>query len=1339
MPHVEEHLLAYLDGELSPAEIQSVEAHLARCPACRAQLEELQTLQAGLARTLAAAYAATQLSPAAEQRIRRALAAERERPAHSWWQALQAGLLGLARPLGQVAIPLVALFFVVVTFNAARLPGQAGAQELLVLGQDTFAPGSTAAVRVVVRDNVSGQPVANAHVGVSLRQAGLARTVFVGNTDETGSAPVQFQVPEAWEGEAELVVEADSALGEDAVSAPIRLERTYRLLLSSDRPVYRPGETVHLRTLALATVDSRPAAAARVRFEAFDPRGNPLLSQEVLTSDFGIAAADLPLGVDAAEGAYRLRVTLGDTVSERTVQVSQAELPAFRVDVRADAPYYLPGQAIAGAVEAAYFFGRPVSDAQVVLRSVVSRQRPTADAADPTVWVQEVRGRTDAAGRFAFQVALPAFPDALFSSGQPGRPETTLALDLEATVTDAAGQSEFGWQKLTVARQPLLVDAVAEGGTLRTGVENVLYVLASYPDGQPAVATLQVQIGEAAPMAAVTSAAGIAEVRYTPRPGDGGSRTVRILAADPAGRQGRADLVLPLDQAREALLLRTDRALYQVGDTVAAEVLATVAADAVFLDVVKGGQLVLTLSAPVRDGKATFALDLTPELAGTLELNAYAVGSDSNALRDARVIVVDAPEALQVELATDRPEYRPGEEATLSAQVRAAADGSPTQAALGLAVVNEAVFARRDYQPGFARAYFLLDDTLRAAGAEAPADLAEARQQIARAVWASYAGQPYTLAVQSVDTETPAEVNRARTAAFQRIGLGLSAALTAAAAILAVLVLVDLRRRGVLGGAVGRGLATLLLAGGVSVGAAALLTRLTGVQAWLALAVVGGLWWLALAALAVYAWRWQDGRTQYAVLLALAYAVGLGLLSYAAGQGAALPRGWVVVLGGGLAVVVVSWLLLGWGLRLDGQRKVGLAGVAVGLLWLPLVFALSAVQPTSSRLLERIAAPVARAMPGSWLAGCAGPARSPDVGQMAVEAPGEQAPEAAPAAAPAVQTAEETPQATEEPLMAAAVAPEEPTLPAPGLEAATEEPLQATSPLTVTAAVSSAEVVTATEVLTDTFLAVAPAPTEAAAAEADATPQPTEERSLAHAAVADTPTPTPPPPAEVSTATVEPTPSVAPVSPTPTPMPPVTPPTPVAEPALPAPLIGLQAFGFGRSAEPKARPDDLARLPIVRERFPQTLYWNPQVVTDADGRVQVSIPVGDTITTWRVTALAVDRSGRLGSATAALAVFQPFFVVVSLPTSPLAVGQEAIAGVQIFNYSGEPLLVSLSAQPAAGLAVRLVADRVSVPANEVALVPMALRGLAPGEHTLVVVAQANGVEDARQGVVKVVP
>jgi hypothetical protein len=75
--------------------------------------------------------------------------------------------------------------------------------------------------------------------------------------------------------------------------------------------------------------------------------------------------------------------------------------------------------------------------------------------------------------------------------------------------------------------------------------------------------------------------------------------------------------------------------------------------------------------------------------------------------------------------------------------------------------------------------------------------------------------------------------------------------------------------------------------------------------------------------------------------------------------------------------------------------------------------------------------------------------------------------------------------------------------------------------------------------------------------------------------------------------------------------------------------------------------------------------------------------------------------------------------------------------VQIFNYSAQPLTVALSAQTSPGLQARLSAAQVSVPANEIMVVPMRLTALSPGEQTLIVSAVGDSAQDARQAVITV--
>lgn len=1437
MSHVESELLAYLDGELSPADVRSVEAHLASCSTCRATLDELRALSAGMAETVPAIYESVHLSAEADTRIRSALAAERARLERrgSLQQGLAgmwSGLLGVGRPLSKAAIPLMAVFLTVLSLNSVRLPVQAGAQQTVVLGQDTLAPGSQAALRVVVRDTANDQPVANANVAIQLRQAGLAKTVYSGSTDATGSAPVQFAVPADWQGSAELVVNTESELGDDQVVAPILLERSYRLLLSSDKPVYQPGEILHLRTLALGQVDGKPAAGTTIRFEVVDPTGREVAAQDRVASEYGIASMDFPLPADAAFGQHQIRAILGDTISELSVTLGQAPLPKFRVDVLPDAPYYQPGDQLTGGVRASYFYGKPVAGAPVSLKLVGTRPGADPLAGDQVVFSAEQAGTTDDTGTFIFQFDLPVLPVDAFAE------DDTLMLALETTVTDPAGDSEFGWQKTTLARQPILIDVVPEDGVLHTGVENILYVLTSYPDGQPAPTSLQVQIGAAASFDQVTNDYGLAEVRYTPRSGAEGDRQVSVTATDAAGHVARTIVALPLDEAAETLLLRTDRALYEVGETMAVETIATGAGNAVYLDVIKGGQTLLTTSGLIEDGKATLAVDLTPELAGTLELNAYQVGNDDALLRDSRAIVVDAPEDLQVDISTDKAEYRPGEEAQVTIQTSRAGEGA--ESAVGLSVVNEAVYAQREYQPGFARAYFLLDQELQSTGLSLPSGSAaagdaqnraavrDAQQLAAKASWAAYGGQDYSLATRSVDDDSRSQVNAQRQRTFSRLSLVIGLALILASIAVAIVVINGLRRSGVLGQAAGRLLLTVIIL--LVAGAAllfltqSLLATLPSTLAAVVLAATGLVWFVLLLALFVYGVRRRDHRAQYVALWLFTYAVLLALLAFAASQGATLASIWLILLAGSFGLLLAALLLFGWGLRAEGAKAAGAVTLMLALLVMPLVVALNAVDLSGSDVIKSIAGPSVYGLNGGLLTGCAAPAAAPRAGDQspdrnlqdraapaapqvesasgeAIATPAGEVEQSAAVAEPQPETAELAPAeapaeaAVEAPLAAKQTAPQptataqpevagaaltlsEPistpvaplfslVTPTATVEISTFLPLPAAQAITETAEASALAAgfpVTASEVLTSSIAelripitatltptaTVTVTPTllgglepRRAAAESLTPTATTQSEDVAAAALVASPTPTIAPP--TPTATPEPiAPSPAPL-PTPEAIatlapelssaPAVETSVPTPEPT-PTPAIGLTDTAVAaeevRVKEiPAPTSVPLEALPIIRERFPQTLYWNPEVITDANGRVQVAIPTGGAITSWRIMAQAVDRNGKLGSSTALLTVFQPLFLVPNVPTSML-LGEEAAGQVQIYNYGSEPQTVTLTSHATPGLQLSQSEFRVTVGPNDVVSVPVLLRATQVGAQTATWVAIGDSAQDARQ-------
>jgi uncharacterized protein YfaS (alpha-2-macroglobulin family) len=88
----------------------------------------------------------------------------------------------------------------------------------------------------------------------------------------------------------------------------------------------------------------------------------------------------------------------------------------------------------------------------------------------------------------------------------------------------------------------------------------------------------------------------------------------------------------------------------------------------------------------------------------------------------------------------------------------------------------------------------------------------------------------------------------------------------------------------------------------------------------------------------------------------------------------------------------------------------------------------------------------------------------------------------------------------------------------------------------------------------------------------------------------------------------------------------------------------------------------------VRSYFPETLYINPEIITDRNGMAEISVPLADNITKWRMSMIASTQRGALGTATSSLKVFQDFFVDLDLPVV-LTQGDQVSLPVAIYNYT----------------------------------------------------------------------
>ncbi|XP_027197274.2 thioester-containing protein 2 isoform X1 [Dermatophagoides pteronyssinus] len=104
----------------------------------------------------------------------------------------------------------------------------------------------------------------------------------------------------------------------------------------------------------------------------------------------------------------------------------------------------------------------------------------------------------------------------------------------------------------------------------------------------------------------------------------------------------------------------------------------------------------------------------------------------------------------------------------------------------------------------------------------------------------------------------------------------------------------------------------------------------------------------------------------------------------------------------------------------------------------------------------------------------------------------------------------------------------------------------------------------------------------------------------------------------------------------------------------------------------KLTPKSESRI-VLRKTFPETWIW-ANLTTGNDGLARYSDSIPDTITSWYVSAFAVDSITGLGIAPDALKinVFRPFFIKLSLPYSIIR-GESVSIQAIVFNYQNKPI------------------------------------------------------------------
>lgn len=241
-------------------------------------------------------------------------------------------------------------------------------------------------VMVYIVDRKTGAP----HEGVSVEVANAKKTLATGQTDKFGIFKTEVKVPEtsqtseedvnpdepqsqpfliiARERDNVVVSDVDSFyFGGEGGEDDVLTGEDVTSYIYTDRPIYRPAQSVFFKGIlrqwtsgGYKLIDSK---TVNVTIE--DPNNGKIFEKELPLSDRGTFSGQLDMEEEAPLGSYSITASIGDARASGYFEVQEYKKPEFKVTVKGPKEFAAVGEKVRFTINANYFFGAPVTNAEV--------------------------------------------------------------------------------------------------------------------------------------------------------------------------------------------------------------------------------------------------------------------------------------------------------------------------------------------------------------------------------------------------------------------------------------------------------------------------------------------------------------------------------------------------------------------------------------------------------------------------------------------------------------------------------------------------------------------------------------------------------------------------------------------------------------------------------------------------------------------------------------------------------------------------------------------------------------------------------------------------------------
>jgi len=501
----------------------------------------------------------------------------------------------------------------------------------------------------------------------------------------------------------------------------------------TDRPIYRPTHQVFFKGI-LRGVDEqgryRALKSQTVSVSIKDPKEARVYEQELRLSSRGTFHGELTLAEEAPLGTYEIDAQTEEGSSTGSFEVAEYKKPEYKVTVTTPQKFVAAGGQSKFEINARYFFGAPVANAEVKYYVYRSRYYPSYwetdelesevdDEVDYSEYgdyysdlVAEGDGKLDASGRLEVPFPVPA-----------GEADSVWDFQyrFEAQITDASRRSINGSANLIATRGTVITRATPDRYVYTPGQSANVKVTTTDYEGHPIAAKVTLKFmartyvkaahdpdttlheTEISSAEVTTDKEGQGSYQYAvSRAGSISIKTVIQDGGKPYTSLGgfiwvasdASDLSEASVYSNEAssIKLVPDKKSYRVGET--AHVLAVLPTAGAHLLVTTELDNVSTAHHVSVSGR-TEILDIPIEAhyAPNVFLSVTFVRGGDMYTSDQRLVVPARDKMLNLEIISNKQEYKPRDIASYTILARDA-DGAPVRdAEVSLGVVDEAIYS----------------------------------------------------------------------------------------------------------------------------------------------------------------------------------------------------------------------------------------------------------------------------------------------------------------------------------------------------------------------------------------------------------------------------------------------------------------------------------------------------------------------------------------------------------------------------------------------------------------------------------------------------------------------